>query len=231
MEFYLLNYFTPTLGESKSEVTCAGLRQINPMLDVQDLGTGWADDLDGILHRYPVVVNAMDDTAAGIHLYRLAREHGATVIDAYSAPTPSVFVTRPGDPRPEERMGFPTVSRRIDEITPADLERARALEAEFVLTHSTAPSRFDLAVAAEILGGVRPRSSFSTIVTMAGTLMAHEALSLLAGRPTGADALGYFFDPWSGSVQRPRRGLSGWILRQRARRVLGRVQAGGRNLP
>jgi molybdopterin/thiamine biosynthesis adenylyltransferase len=217
-----------TLGSSKSEVTCQALREINPTLDVRDLGSEWAESLDSVLSRYPVVVNAMDDTAAGIRLYRAAREHGATVVDAYSAPLPSVMVTRPGDPRPEERLGFPTVGRSIEGISQIDLARARAIEAEYVLTHSSALARFDAAVAAEILSGARPRSSFSTVVTIAGTLMAHEAIALLVGRPTGADARGYFFDPWTGTVERPVPGIGAWLARRRVRRLLDQVRwAGG----
>jgi molybdopterin-synthase adenylyltransferase len=217
-----------TLGEPKSDVTVDALTEINPTLDVLDLGANWESSLERTLREYPVVVNAMDDTRAGIGLYRVAREMGATVIDAYSAPLPSVTVVRPEDPRPEERLRYPTANRLIDEITEEDLATARELEAEFVLAHSSAIERFDVGVAVEILSGKRARSSFSTVVTIAGTLMAHEALSILLGRRSGADAAGYFFDPWSGRIERPQRGIGGWLRRRIARRFITEAMDGSR---
>lgn len=209
-----------TLDESKADVTCRTLPSMQPGLEVEDVGADWLERVGPILHRYPVVVNGMDDTAAGIRLYRAARERDAVVVDAYSSPLPSVTVVRPDDPRPEERLGFPTVGLPPDRFTDALMEECRLREVEFILTHTPALHRFDRAVAMEILAGARPRSSYAPVVVLAGTLMAHEALSLLAGKPVGADAVGYFLDPWSGRVHRPRDGIRARISRALVRRRL-----------
>lgn len=209
-----------TLGEPKAVVACRTLPSMQPGLEVEDVGPGWLEDVTSLLDRYPVVVNGMDDTAATILLYRAARERGAVVVDAYSSPLPSVTVVRPDDPRPEERLAFPTVGLPPRRFTDELLEECRRREVEFVLTHTPALRRFDRAVALEILAGTRPRSSYAPVVALAGTLMAHEALSLLAGKPVGADAAGYFLDPWSGRVHRPGRGLRARLARVLVRRRL-----------
>ena len=96
--------FLDTLGMEKTRVTREALERINPELRIEVFDGDWVDRLDDLLVRYPVVVNGMDDVRATIRLYRKAREHGATVIDAYTSPYPSVTVVRPDDPRPEERL-------------------------------------------------------------------------------------------------------------------------------
>ena len=88
-----------TVGQPKIAATCDAIARINPRVELTTFGAEWVELLDVILPEYPVVVNGMDDIAAGIALYRKAREHGATVIDAYTAPLPSVTVVRPKDKR------------------------------------------------------------------------------------------------------------------------------------
>jgi len=212
--------FEETVGRCKAGVVRRALPSMQPGLAVEDVGRDWLEHVRPILDRYPVVVNGMDDIAAGVCLYRAARERGAVVIDAYSSPLPSVTVVRPEDPRPEERLGFPTVGKPPFRFTQAMLEECRLREAEFVLTHTPALERFDPAVTGEILGGRRARSSYASVVVLAGTLMAHEVLSLLAGQPVGADTVGYFLDPWSGRLYRPRRGPRSWLARAVVRRRL-----------
>jgi hypothetical protein len=212
--------FRETIGQPKAGVVRRALPSMQPGVEVEDLGRHWLDDIGATLDRYPVVVNGMDDTAAGIRLYRAARDRRAVVIDAYSSPLPSVTVVRPRDPRPEERLGFPTVGMPSRVFTEAMLDACRLREAEFVLTHTPALERFDVTVAADILAERRPRSSYASVVVMAGTMMAHEALGILVGEPGGADHVGYFLDPWSGRVHRPRRGPRSWITQRVVRHRL-----------
>ena len=195
--------FLDTLGQKKSAVTRAALRRINPEIRVDVLGDDWTASLDRILPVHRVVVNGMDDIRAGIELYRKAREHGATVVDAYPSPCPSVFVTSPDDPRPEERLGFPTVGVPAAALDEAEVQAAFLAEVDFVRCCSSGIDRLDPGVVAEILTGARPRSSFCPVVTIAGNLMAFEAVGCLLGRPSGAGPEGYFLDPWSGRVERP----------------------------
>src|SRR6185369_12667495 len=84
-----------SVDQHKAEATAARLRRINPGIALEVAGKEWMQKLDDWLARYPVVINGMDDVGAGIELYRRARAAGATVIDAYTSPLPSVIVVRP----------------------------------------------------------------------------------------------------------------------------------------
>ena len=216
-----------TVGEHKTDATERQLHSVNPELTVRTYGSDWTGHVDDILDRCPVVVNGMDDIRATLLLYRRAREHRATVIDAYMSPLPSVTVVRPDDPSPEERLGFPTVGKPLDEVTHIDLEACQMREVEYVLTHSTSDKHVDMSFAAGVLSGARPRMSFAPSVITAGTLMALEAIALLIGKPTSTDHRGYFLNPWDGRVERPRHPLAAWIIRRRVRRHLVALLANG----
>jgi molybdopterin/thiamine biosynthesis adenylyltransferase len=212
-----------TVGEPKVQATVRALTAVNPELRLTTFDAGWVDQLDEILPRFPVVVNGMDDARAGIALYRKARTHGATVIDAYTSPLPSVTVVRPADPRPESRLAFPTVDTDWRALTAEQLERCKVAEALYVLVHSTSARYIDLDVAAQMLAGRRPRPSFAPMVIATGTLMAFEAIKLLLGRPTGVDHRGVFLDPWTMRVERPRAAPVAWVMGKIATRMLRRL--------
>ena len=212
-----------TLGEPKAAATVAAIHRINPECDVAVHGADWVDHLPEILPRYPVVVNGMDDIAAGIQLYREARRHGATVIDAYTSPLPSVTVVRPPDPRPEERLGWPTTGTDWRALTDAQRDACKQAEALYVVVHSSSAKHIDLGVAAEMLAGRRARPSFAPMVILTGNLMAFEAVKLLIGRPSGVDHRGVFLDPWSFAVERARAAPVAWVFERFARRLLRRI--------
>jgi hypothetical protein len=212
-----------TIGEPKVDATARALASINPVLRLETFGADWVHRLDAILPSYPVVINGTDDARASIELYRKAREHGATVIDAYTAPLPSVTVVRPVDPRPEERLRFPTVGRHWQVLTGDQLDACKLAEAVYVLVHSSSARHIDLQVAAEMLDGRRPRPSFAPMVIGAGTLMASEAIKLLLGRSGGVDYRGVFWNPWTLRIERPRTAPVAWIMERYARRMLRRM--------
>lgn len=216
-----------TVGAPKVEATVAQLRRINPEARITAYGPEWVERLDEILPSHPVVVNGMDDLAAGLALYRKAREHGATVIDAYTSPLPSVTVVRPDDPRPEERLGFPTVGTDWRALTRAQADACKLAEGIYALVHSSTARHIDLDVAAEMLAGRRPRPSFAPMVITTGNLMAFEALSLLLGRPSGVDCRGAFFNPWTFRVERPKPAPVAWVLERVARRMVRRLLRAG----
>ncbi len=191
------------LGAPKVDVTRAALRRINPWLHVELVADDWTSRLDVVLARHRVVVNAMDDVRSGIALYRKAREHQATVIDAYTSPCPSVTVVGPDDPRPEERLGFPTVGIPVDRLSDEQIRASFLMEIEYVSRVSTGLGRLEPGVIEEILAGRRPRSSFAPTVMLTGNLMAFEAILCVLGRESGAGCEGYFLDPWGGRVERP----------------------------
>ena len=215
-----------TLGRPKAEATAEALLAIAPDLDVTAQGPEWTDAAAASGAAAGVVVNGTDDLAASLLLYRTARGAGRTVVDAYAAPLPSVYVTTPRDPMPEERLGYPTVGTAWDAVSEAQRRAAFLREAEHVFVHSSSRHHIDLGVAGEAVAGRRPRPSFAPMVILTGQLMAYEALNALMGRPHGADARGWFLNPHAGRVERPRGALATALLRPLARRALARLTGG-----
>lgn len=212
-----------TVGVGKVEATVAQIRRVNPDLAIETYSQDWVDKLDDLLPRYKLVINGMDDIKAGIALYRKAREHGATVIDAYAAPLPSVFVVRPTDPRPEERLGAPTAGKALDAIDAKLTGEYFGREIEWLLVHSSSAKHFDLDVARDLLAGKRKRPSFAPMVITTGNLMAFEAVKAILGRADGADNRGYFFNPWAMKVERPRDPVSALAVRTLVRRFMANL--------
>ena len=192
-----------TVGAPKAASAAEAARRINPDIDITVLGAEWVDKLDELGPTHDLFVNGMDDAAAGVELYRRAAAHKRVVIDAYASPLPSVIVVHPEDPRPEERLGYPTVGVPWHEVTTDMRVQCLMREIEYVLVHSSSHRHVDLEIAAEVAAGKRSRFSFSTMVTMAGTLMAEEAVRQILGRPGGADYRGYFFNPHQVRVEKP----------------------------
>lgn len=214
-----------TIGTHKAVAAAEAARRINPEVVVRVMDGSWTGRLDEVLSEGPVVVNGMDDAAAGVHLYRRAAAHDCTVVDAYASPLPSVTVVRPEDPRPETRLGYPTVGVDWTLIDDGMRRECMMREVEYVLVHSSSHEHVDLEVAAEIAAGRRPRFSFSTMVTLAGTMMAEEALRIIMGRPGGADHRGHFLNLRDGRIERPRSRAAAALRGVVARRMLARMTA------
>lgn len=211
--------FLSDLGHPKVQATRRFLFDINPELDLAAFDADWVAHIDAILRKYPIVVNGMDDSPREVFLYRKAREYGATVIDAYTSPLPSVTVVRPPDPRPEERLAYPTVGKDWREMTPELQRQCLLREAEYVITHSSSARYLDLDIAVQVLAGKRPRMSFAPMVITTGNLMCFEVLNVILDRP-GTDYRGYFFNPWTGRTEHPGRALLAWPRALLARRFM-----------
>lgn len=214
-----------TVGQPKAAAARAGALAINPQVEIEQLGGEWTQDLDRLVESSDVMVNGMDDAAAGVHLYRRAKALGKTVIDAYASPLPSVTVVRASAQRPEERLRYPTVGTPWTQITPAMRSECLVNEIHYVLTNSSSHRYVDLEVAAEVAAGTRSRFSFSTMVTMAGTMMAEEAVRAILGRPGETDHRGYFFNPHKARVERPLpapvAAVRGLLVRRFMKRMMG----------
>ncbi|MGE0742732.1 MAG: ThiF family adenylyltransferase [Hyphomonadaceae bacterium] len=195
--------FTDTAGRLKAEVAAEAAARINPQARLRVLGGEWLEEIEALAAAHAVIVNGADDAQATVRLYRAAREKRATVVDAYAATLPSVYVVRPDDPRPEERMGYPTVGKDWRAITDDDRQACLMKELEWALTHSSTHKYVDLGIAAELAAGKRKRFSFAPMVITTGNLMAYEAIRLILGHPGGADHRGYFFNPHKPGVERP----------------------------
>jgi molybdopterin/thiamine biosynthesis adenylyltransferase len=215
-----------SVDQHKAEATAARLRRINPEISLEVGGNDWMRHLDDWLARYPVVINGMDDIGAGIELYRRARRHGATVIDAYTSPLPSVIVVRPEDPRPEERLAYPSLGRDSSTLDANTKAACFLREIEHVLVHSNTIRHIDMSVAMELVAGKRKRMSFAPMVITTGNLMAFEAVKLLLGRKPLADCRGYFFNPWTMRVERPIPALIAVPKRFIVRRFLAKMMHG-----
>jgi molybdopterin-synthase adenylyltransferase len=218
--------FTDEVGHEKAEVAAEAARRINPTLEIEVLGETWTDELAEIVASCPVIVNGMDDIAAGVHLYRTAKAASATVIDAYMSPLPSVIVVRPEDPRPEERLGFPTRNKDWRDITEDDRRAAMLAEVEHVMMHSSSRHHVDLAIAGEVAAGLRSRMSFAPMVISTGMLMAYEAIALILGRRTGTDCRGWFLNPHKPAIERPHNAVVSALLRPLVRRAIVQLTSG-----
>lgn len=217
--------FRETIGRPKAEATLEICHRINPEVDITVLGREWTDRLPELARTHRIIVNGMDHIPSGIHLYRTARDCGATVIDAYTSSLPSVTVVRPGDPRPEQRLGFSTAGKVWTDISAEDQAQCLLREIEYVMTHSTTAQHIDLDVAAQVAAGKRSRMSFAPMVITAGNMMAYEAIQLALGRRNAADYRGYFFNPYRPAVERPRPAPVAWVLSILVRRYLKKLLA------
>ena len=217
--------FADTIGQQKAEATRDLCLKINPDLDITVFGPDWTDAVETLVANADVVINGTDDLGASLLLYRTARRHGKTVIDAYAAPLPSVYVTRAVDPMPEERLGYPTKDTAWNTLTADQRAESFLREAEHVMVHSSSRHHVDLALAGEVVAGTRSRMSFAPMVISTGMLMAYEAINAVLGRPHGADCRGWFFNPHAGRVERPRNPLFAALLRPLVRRFLQRLAA------
>jgi hypothetical protein len=212
-----------TIGRHKAEATAEICRTINPDLDITVYRADWPDHVRVSMERAAVVVNGTDDLGASLLLYRTARATGRTVIDAYAAPLPSIYVTRSTDPMPEERLGYPTIGTDWHAVTQGQRDRALLCELEHVVLQSSARHHIDLDLAGEVAAGRRSRMSFAPLVITTGMLMAYEAVNGVLGRPHGADCQGWFFNPYAGRVERPRGALVTALMRPLVRRFLRRM--------
>ncbi len=195
--------FTDTVGKDKAASAAEALKRINPQVNLQVLGKEWLDRVDKLAGSHAVLVNGTDDTQASVALYRAAKAKRVSVIDAYASPLPSVYVVRPDDPRPEERLGYPTLGKDWRQITDEDRANSFMKELEWVLVHSSAHKHVDLGIAAELAAGKRKRFSFAPMVITTGNMMAYEAIRLILGKPGGADHRGYFYNPHDLKIEKP----------------------------
>jgi molybdopterin/thiamine biosynthesis adenylyltransferase len=195
--------FLDTVGVDKARAAEMGARNINPELSITRLGEEWVERADDLAQQHDIIINGTDDAKASVRLYRAARDHGATVIDAYAATLPSVYVVRQHDPRPEERLGYPTVGKDWRAIDDQDRQACLMKELEWALVHSSTRKYVDLGIAAELAAGRRKRFSFAPMVITTGQLMAYEAIRVILGHGGGADHRGYFFNPHALRVERP----------------------------
>lgn len=212
-----------TVGRDKAEATAEQIRRINPEITIDVLGHDWPSRVEDSIRQAQVVINGTDDLGASLLLYRTARAEGRPVIDAYAAPLPSIYVTRPEDKMPEERLGYPTIGKPWNDLNQADRDGAFQAEVLHVLVHSSSRHHIDLQAAGDVAAGRKSRMSFAPMVISTGMLMAYEAVALVLGNKTGTDSRGWFFNPYKPAVERPRPAPVAAIMHMIARRFLNQM--------
>ncbi|MEM8786891.1 MAG: ThiF family adenylyltransferase [Pseudomonadota bacterium] len=215
------------IDRPKAEATRDQCLTINPEARIEVLGSEWTEHIDRLIGMADVVINGTDDLGASLLIYRTAAAAGRPVIDAYAAPLPSVYVTRPGDPAPEARLGYPTADTAWDALNDTQRHQAFLAEATHVMLHSSSRKHIDLDLAAEVAAGRRSRMSFAPMVISTGTLMAYEALGLILRRPSATDARGWFFNPYTARIERPWPAPVAALLRPLVQRQLRRMIGDG----
>lgn len=209
-----------TVGRPKNEVAAEAIARINPECKVEVLGGEWVDRLDEILASVDVAINGCDSARATIALMRAAARAGKTVIDAFASPLPSVYVVGPGDPRPEQTFGYPTVGMAIEDIDASVAAQCLQKEIEWVMVHSSSAEHIHMDIAGQVVAGKRSRMSFAPMVWSTGCLMAYEAIRVILRKPGGPGPRGLFFNPWTHRVERPRSFLVAALRRVIVRRFL-----------
>jgi molybdopterin/thiamine biosynthesis adenylyltransferase len=191
------------VGAPKVEATVEQIKKINPQIIIKTFDQSWVEQLDMILPQMTLAINGCDDARASITLMRKGRELGKTIIDAFAAPLPSVYVVRPKDPRPEEFMGYPSVGKKLDDLTPEILKGCFEKEILYVLINSSAHKHIVIEPTRELMEGKRKRFSFAPMVITTGALMAFEALRVILQKEEKILYKGYFFNPWSVKIETP----------------------------
>jgi molybdopterin/thiamine biosynthesis adenylyltransferase len=196
------------IGQNKAQAAAARLKKINPFIEIEIVGADWVERLDEILPKVDLVINGCDDIRATLQLYRSAKKHQKTVIDAYASTLPNVYSVRASDPRPEEFLGFNVQAKLPSQLTDEETKACGYKETLHVLTHSSTAKHVVSAIAAEMVQGKRKRISLAPMVWGTGILMAYEALKVVLGRGTLSDYRGIFWNPWDLKIEKP---LPSWI--------------------
>lgn len=215
--------FMHTVDKHKSDATKEICLTINPEINITVHHADWTDQVEAAIEQADIVVNGTDDLGASLLLYRTAKAKGKTVIDAYASPLPSIYVTKAGDPMPEERMDYPTIGTEWDALNEEQRSQAFLHEAEHVILHSSSRKYIDLDLAGEVASGKRSRMSFAPMVISTGMLMTYEAVASILNKTHGADYQGWFFNPYEGKIERPKPALLAAILRPVVRRFLTKI--------
>ncbi|WP_108819291.1 ThiF family adenylyltransferase [Pseudovibrio sp. Alg231-02] len=213
-----------TIDQHKAEATKEACLKINPQVRVDIHREDWPEHIDSIMHSCDVAVNGCDDLGGSLLLYRSARNHGKTVIDAYASPLPSVYVTAPKDPMPEERLDYPTIGTDWNDLTDEQRTLSFLREAEHIVLHSSSRNYVDVKMAGEVASGKRSRMSFAPMVITTGMLMSYEVFAVLLGQVSSTGCRGYFFNPYRARVEHPKPIWQTIFLRPLVRRFLTKMQ-------
>ncbi len=180
------------VGMDKALASIEQLKKVNSDIEIKNWGHDWLTKLSEICSEYNIIINGCDDIVASNLLYNAAKKSGSTVVDAYTASVPSVYVTRAIDPTPLMRW---TGKTQITNSETTLLQEYKTRETEYVMTNSNSLAHIHLEIAIEMVSGKRSRMSLAPMVIGTGCLMAYQVLFLTINKKV-TNYHGYFLDPY-----------------------------------
>jgi molybdopterin-synthase adenylyltransferase len=186
---------TASLGLSKVSVARDFILAVNGSAQVQTYEAEWSEaaTLENILKQCDVVLPGVDRLGAGMLLYRAAREAKVPIVDFYFAPTPNVFVTRPGDPTPEERLSYPSLGLPWEQIDKPEIAQDCLLRLTAYVLGVVSGMKFERTALYRFLN-LELIPKWSPVVSAAAALISEQAISLILKRLNVTDYRGFFWD-------------------------------------
>ena len=186
---------TASLGLSKVHVARDFILAVNSSAQVQTYEAEWSEaaTLKAILDQCDVVMPGIDALGPGMLLYRAAREAKVPIVDFYFAPSPNVFVTRPGDPTPEERLKYRSLGVHWEQIDRADIAQDCLLRLIAYVLGVLSKMKFERMALYRFLN-LELVPAWAPLVSAAAALMSEQAISLILKRPNVTDYRGFFLD-------------------------------------
>lgn len=187
------------IGEYKVEEVKKRLIQINPKVKIKSYNTQMDYNLiNKILkeNKITVVVNGMDELLPSIQLERTVRKNNLTLIDAWITPYASVFVTNPEEEHWEEFLNFPTLNKKIKDITQEDINLSLEREIEYTFSQFNPYDIIPKEKVYDIIYKRTKRPSFIPVVWLSGTLMANEVYKFITKKGKLATNKGIFFNQY-----------------------------------
>jgi molybdopterin-synthase adenylyltransferase len=195
---------TATLGLSKVSVARDFILAVNGSARVETYAAEWSEvaTVKNILEQCDVVLPGIDALGPGMLLYRAAREAKVPIVDFYFAPSPNVFVTRPGDPTPEERLNYPSLGLGWEQIDKREIAQDCLLRLGAYVLGVLSGMKFERMALYKFLN-LELVPAWTPLVTGAAALMSEQAMSLILKRPNVTDYRGFFLDMTDFTSKRP----------------------------
>jgi hypothetical protein len=143
----------------------------------------------------------VDALGPGMLLYRAAREAKVPIVDFYFAPSPNVFVTRPGDPTPEERLSYPSLGLDWEQIDKPEIAQDCLLRLSAYVLGVLPRMKFERMALYRFLN-LELVPAWSPLISAAAALMSDQAISVILKRPNVTDYRGFFLDLSEGATTR-----------------------------
>ncbi len=198
-----------SIGLAKVRAARDFILAVNRSAQVQMYGAEWteASALKHILGQCAVALAGIDAPGPGMLLYRAAREAKVPIVDFYIAPSPNVFVTRPGEPTPEERLGYPSLGLGWEQIDQPKIAQDCLLRLTAYVLGVIPETRFERIALHKFLN-LQLVPAWAPLVSAAAALMSEQAIALILNRPNVTDYRGFFLDLGDFTSKRPPAAFS-----------------------